>query len=115
MSLGLPLDSPIRAPVPLRLLFVFQKQARRGRLQVRDWTRVRGKRVTAACDWGRVNKEGAVCWSCALNLPYVPTGSVGGAGLGTLALALGILGGLGMATLLVGVILWRKRQPREER
>ncbi|KAH0505838.1 Advanced glycosylation end product-specific receptor [Microtus ochrogaster] len=42
-------------------------------------------------------------------------GSVGGAGLGTLALALGILGGLGMATLLVGVILWRKRQPREER
>ncbi|XP_049988765.1 advanced glycosylation end product-specific receptor isoform X2 [Alexandromys fortis] len=43
------------------------------------------------------------------------TGSVVGAGLGTLALALGILGGLGMATLLVGVILWRKRQPREER
>nr|XP_048293914.1 advanced glycosylation end product-specific receptor isoform X2 [Myodes glareolus] len=42
-------------------------------------------------------------------------GSVGGAGLGTLALALGILGGLGMATLLVGVILWRRRQPREER
>ncbi|XP_038197763.1 advanced glycosylation end product-specific receptor isoform X6 [Arvicola amphibius] len=42
-------------------------------------------------------------------------GSVGGAGLGTLALALGILGGLGMATLIVGVILWRKRQPREER
>ncbi|CAO2609044.1 Advanced glycosylation end product-specific receptor [Lemmus lemmus] len=41
--------------------------------------------------------------------------SVGGSGLGSLALALGILGGLGMATLLVGVILWRKRQPREER
>lgn len=82
---------------------------------MRDWTRVRGERVTAACDWGRVNKEGALCWSCALNPPYVPTGSVGGAGLGTLALALGILGGLGMATLLVGVILWRRRQPREER
>ncbi|XP_012981296.2 advanced glycosylation end product-specific receptor [Mesocricetus auratus] len=41
-------------------------------------------------------------------------GSVGGAGLGTLALALGILGGLGVATLLVGAILWRKRQPRGE-
>ncbi|XP_038197761.1 advanced glycosylation end product-specific receptor isoform X4 [Arvicola amphibius] len=110
-----PQTAPSELQSSLRLLFVFQKQARRGRLQVRDWSRVRGKRVTAACDWGRVNKEGAGCWSCALNLPYVPTGSVGGAGLGTLALALGILGGLGMATLIVGVILWRKRQPREER
>lgn len=43
-------------------------------------------------------------------------GSVGGSGLGTLALALGILGGLGIAALLIGAILWRKRQPsREER
>ncbi|CAH6790060.1 Ager [Phodopus roborovskii] len=42
------------------------------------------------------------------------TGSVGGSGLGTLALALGILGGLGIATLLIGAILWRKRQPRRE-
>ncbi|XP_031204259.1 advanced glycosylation end product-specific receptor isoform X1 [Mastomys coucha] len=41
-------------------------------------------------------------------------GSVGGSGLGTLALALGILGGLGVAALLVGAILWRKRQPRRE-
>ncbi|KAL6064223.1 hypothetical protein STEG23_006329 [Scotinomys teguina] len=40
--------------------------------------------------------------------------SVGGSGLGTLALALGILGGLGIATLLIGAILWRKRQPRRE-
>lgn len=43
-------------------------------------------------------------------------GSVGGSGLGTLALALGILGGLGIAALLIGAILWRKRQAgREER
>ncbi|XP_036023836.1 advanced glycosylation end product-specific receptor isoform X2 [Onychomys torridus] len=41
-------------------------------------------------------------------------GSTGGSGLGTLALALGILGGLGIATLLIGAILWRKRQPRGE-
>ncbi|EGV95249.1 Advanced glycosylation end product-specific receptor [Cricetulus griseus] len=31
-----------------------------------------------------------------------------------LALALGILGGLGIATLLIGAILWRKRQSRGE-
>nr|XP_034380663.1 advanced glycosylation end product-specific receptor isoform X2 [Arvicanthis niloticus] len=43
-------------------------------------------------------------------------GSVGGSGLGPLALALGILGGLGIAALLIGAILWRKRQAgREER
>ncbi|XP_014638415.1 PREDICTED: advanced glycosylation end product-specific receptor isoform X3 [Ceratotherium simum simum] len=41
-------------------------------------------------------------------------GSVGGPGLGTLALALGILGGLGMAALLIGVIMWRRRQHRRE-
>lgn len=41
-------------------------------------------------------------------------GSVGGSGLGSLALALGILGGLGVAALLIGAILWRKRQPRRE-
>lgn len=41
-------------------------------------------------------------------------GSVGESGLGTLALALGILGGLGVVALLVGAILWRKRQPRRE-
>ncbi|ERE87355.1 advanced glycosylation end product-specific receptor [Cricetulus griseus] len=42
------------------------------------------------------------------------SGSVGGSGLGMLALALGILGGLGIATLLIGAILWRKRQSRGE-
>nr|BAG60385.1 unnamed protein product [Homo sapiens] len=41
-------------------------------------------------------------------------GSVGGSGLGTLALALGILGGLGTAALLIGVILWQRRQRRGE-
>lgn len=43
-------------------------------------------------------------------------GSVEGQGLGTVALALGILGGLGIAALLIGVIMWRKqRRRREER
>ncbi|XP_008066975.1 advanced glycosylation end product-specific receptor isoform X2 [Carlito syrichta] len=43
-------------------------------------------------------------------------GSVGGSGLGTLALALGILGGLGTVALIIGVIMWRKRRrPGEER
>ncbi|XP_077855073.1 advanced glycosylation end product-specific receptor isoform X6 [Macaca mulatta] len=43
-------------------------------------------------------------------------GSVGGSGPGTLALALGILGGLGTAALLIGVILWqRRRRQGEER
>uniref|UniRef100_A0A8C9DSI6 Advanced glycosylation end product-specific receptor n=1 Tax=Prolemur simus TaxID=1328070 RepID=A0A8C9DSI6_PROSS len=41
-------------------------------------------------------------------------GSVGGSGLGTLALALGILGGLGTVTLLVGVIMWRRRRLQGE-
>ncbi|XP_058162521.1 advanced glycosylation end product-specific receptor isoform X2 [Dasypus novemcinctus] len=39
-------------------------------------------------------------------------GSVGESGLGTLALALGILGGVGTAALLIGVIVWRRRQHR---
>ncbi|XP_033622270.1 advanced glycosylation end product-specific receptor [Fukomys damarensis] len=38
------------------------------------------------------------------------TGSVGGSGLGTLALALGTLVGLGIAALLIGIIVWRRRQ-----
>ncbi|XP_066215911.1 advanced glycosylation end product-specific receptor [Saccopteryx leptura] len=41
-------------------------------------------------------------------------GSVGGPGLGALALALGILGGLGAAALLIGVIVWRRRRRRRE-
>ncbi|XP_075410281.1 advanced glycosylation end product-specific receptor [Tenrec ecaudatus] len=42
-------------------------------------------------------------------------GSVGDSGLGTLALALGILGGLGTAGLLIGIILWQRRRRREQR
>ncbi|KAM7135937.1 advanced glycosylation end product-specific receptor isoform 1-T1 [Molossus nigricans] len=44
-------------------------------------------------------------------------GSVGGPGLGTLALALGILGGLGAAALLIGVIVWQRwrRQGKERK
>ncbi|XP_045429093.1 advanced glycosylation end product-specific receptor isoform X3 [Pipistrellus kuhlii] len=41
-------------------------------------------------------------------------GSVGGPGLGTIALALGILGGLGAAALLIGVIVWQRRRRRGE-
>uniref|UniRef100_A0A2K5EE17 Advanced glycosylation end product-specific receptor n=1 Tax=Aotus nancymaae TaxID=37293 RepID=A0A2K5EE17_AOTNA len=41
-------------------------------------------------------------------------GSVGGSGLGTLALVLGILGGLATAALLIGVILWQRRRRRGE-
>ncbi|XP_012596556.1 advanced glycosylation end product-specific receptor isoform X2 [Microcebus murinus] len=41
-------------------------------------------------------------------------GSVGGSGLGTLALALGILGGLGTAALLIGIIMWRRRRHQGE-
>ncbi|KAI5939153.1 advanced glycosylation end product-specific receptor [Manis javanica] len=41
-------------------------------------------------------------------------GSVGGPALGTLALALGILGGLGTAALLIGIIVWQKWQCRGE-
>ncbi|XP_027629932.1 advanced glycosylation end product-specific receptor isoform X1 [Tupaia chinensis] len=37
-------------------------------------------------------------------------GSAGGSGLGTLALALGILGGLGTAALLFGVVMWQRRR-----
>ncbi|NP_001041546.2 advanced glycosylation end product-specific receptor isoform X1 [Canis lupus baileyi] len=44
------------------------------------------------------------------------TGYVEGQGLGTVALALGILGGLGIAVLLIGAIMWRRRQrQRQER
>ncbi|XP_042638320.1 advanced glycosylation end product-specific receptor [Orycteropus afer afer] len=43
-------------------------------------------------------------------------GSVGGPGLGTIALALGILGGLGTAALLIGIIVWQRwRRQGEER
>ncbi|XP_032196663.1 advanced glycosylation end product-specific receptor isoform X4 [Mustela erminea] len=46
----------------------------------------------------------------------VVIGSVEGQGLGTVALALGILGGLGVAALLIGAIMWRRqRRRREER
>lgn len=41
-------------------------------------------------------------------------GSEDGPGLGTLALALGILGGLATAALLVGVFLWRRRKRQGE-
>uniref|UniRef100_H0XL80 Advanced glycosylation end product-specific receptor n=1 Tax=Otolemur garnettii TaxID=30611 RepID=H0XL80_OTOGA len=41
-------------------------------------------------------------------------GSVGGSGLGTLALTLGILGGLGTAALLIGVIIWKRQQCQGE-
>uniref|UniRef100_M3YFF6 Advanced glycosylation end-product specific receptor n=2 Tax=Mustela putorius furo TaxID=9669 RepID=M3YFF6_MUSPF len=41
-------------------------------------------------------------------------GSVEGQGLGTVALALGILGGLGVAALLIGAIMWRRQRPRRE-
>uniref|UniRef100_H0UU93 Advanced glycosylation end product-specific receptor n=2 Tax=Cavia porcellus TaxID=10141 RepID=H0UU93_CAVPO len=45
-----------------------------------------------------------------------PRGSVGGSGLGTLALVLGILAALGIAALLIGVIVWqRKRRKGKER
>ncbi|XP_037375353.1 advanced glycosylation end product-specific receptor isoform X1 [Talpa occidentalis] len=39
-----------------------------------------------------------------------PTGLV--EGLGTLALALGVLGGLGVAALLIGIIVWQRRRRR---
>ncbi|XP_040138359.1 advanced glycosylation end product-specific receptor isoform X4 [Ictidomys tridecemlineatus] len=42
------------------------------------------------------------------------TGSVGGSGLGTLALVLGILGGLGITALLIGIIMWRRRRRQGE-
>ncbi|GAB5571367.1 advanced glycosylation end product-specific receptor isoform X6 [Prionailurus iriomotensis] len=43
-------------------------------------------------------------------------GSLEGQGLGTVALALGILGGLGIAALLIGAIIWqRQRRQGEER
>ncbi|XP_035964080.2 advanced glycosylation end product-specific receptor isoform X2 [Halichoerus grypus] len=43
-------------------------------------------------------------------------GSVEGQELGTVALVLGILGGLGIAALLIGAIMWRRqRRRREER
>ncbi|XP_023378874.1 advanced glycosylation end product-specific receptor isoform X7 [Pteropus vampyrus] len=42
-------------------------------------------------------------------------GSVGGPGLGTLALALGILGGLGIVALLIGIIMWRRWRHQGEK
>lgn len=52
----------------------------------------------------------------ALTSPHLSIGSVEGQGLGTVALALGILGGLGVAALLIGAIMWqRQRGRREER
>uniref|UniRef100_A0A452RN70 Advanced glycosylation end-product specific receptor n=1 Tax=Ursus americanus TaxID=9643 RepID=A0A452RN70_URSAM len=41
-------------------------------------------------------------------------GSLEGQGLGTVALALGILGGLGIAALLIGAIMWRRQRHRRE-
>lgn len=52
----------------------------------------------------------------ALTSPHLSTGYVEGQGLGTVALALGILGGLGIAVLLIGAIMWQRRQrQRQER
>ncbi|KAM5263869.1 advanced glycosylation end product-specific receptor isoform 3-T3 [Ctenodactylus gundi] len=48
------------------------------------------------------------------SFPHLPAGSVGESGLGTLALALGILGGLGVAALLIGVVVWRRRHRQGE-
>lgn len=42
-------------------------------------------------------------------------GSVGGPGLGTLALALGILGGLGIVALLIGISMWRRWRNQGEK
>nr|KAF6503747.1 advanced glycosylation end-product specific receptor [Rousettus aegyptiacus] len=42
-------------------------------------------------------------------------GSVGGPGLGTLALALGILGGLGIVALLIGISMWRRWRHQGEK
>ncbi|XP_024901552.1 advanced glycosylation end product-specific receptor isoform X5 [Pteropus alecto] len=42
-------------------------------------------------------------------------GSVGGPGLGALALALGILGGLGIVALLIGIIMWRRWRHQGEK
>ncbi|KAM6186682.1 advanced glycosylation end product-specific receptor isoform 1-T1 [Rhynchocyon petersi] len=42
-------------------------------------------------------------------------GSVGGTGLGALALALGILGGLGTAAIIIGLIVWQRRRHRGEK
>ncbi|XP_030886991.1 advanced glycosylation end product-specific receptor isoform X2 [Leptonychotes weddellii] len=42
-------------------------------------------------------------------------GSVEGQELGTVALVLGILGGLGIAVLLIGAIMWRRQRRRREK
>ncbi|XP_039075418.1 advanced glycosylation end product-specific receptor isoform X2 [Hyaena hyaena] len=41
-------------------------------------------------------------------------GSVEGQGLGTVALGLGVLGGLGIAALLIGAIIWQRQRRRGE-
>lgn len=80
---------------------------------MRGWIRSE-KQTSASTTEGVVNQKGTVSGGgCALNPPHFPTGSVGGAGLGTLGLALGILGGLGTAALLIGVIMWRRWRRRE--
>lgn len=42
-------------------------------------------------------------------------GSEEESGLGTLTLGLGVLGGLGAAALLIGIIMWQRRRRRQER
>lgn len=59
-----------------------------------------------------VNKKGMV--GLGPQPSHFPTGSIGGPGLGTIALALGVLGGLGAAALLIGVIVWQRRRHRGE-
>ncbi|XP_014638416.1 PREDICTED: advanced glycosylation end product-specific receptor isoform X4 [Ceratotherium simum simum] len=77
--------------------------------------KVREKQTDLNMTGRMADKKGMVSGGgCAVNSPHLSTGSVGGPGLGTLALALGILGGLGMAALLIGVIMWRRRQHRRE-
>lgn len=64
-----------------------------------------------------VDKKGMVSGrGQALTSLHLSTGSLEGQGLGTVALALGILGGLGIAALLIGAIIWqRQRRQGEER
>ncbi|KAF0881979.1 NOTC4 protein, partial [Crocuta crocuta] len=50
----------------------------------------------------------------ARSSPHLSTGSVEGQGLGTVALGLGVLGGLGIAALLIGAIIWQRQRRRGE-